>query len=70
MADKPDDTPVFATDELEADRAIEHGQGVAARELAAQRDPGGVRTADEEPELEGGQAAPSGWTPVNSRLRP
>lgn len=59
MADKPEDTPAFETDEVEANRAIEHGQGVGARELAAQRDPGGVRTADEDPEREGGQAAPT-----------
>lgn len=57
MADKPEDTPAFETDEVEANRAIEHGQGVGARELAAQRDPGGVRTTDEDPELEDGQAA-------------
>jgi len=50
-------TPTFETDEVEANRAIEHGQGVGARELAAQREPGGLRTADEEPELENGQSS-------------
>ncbi len=59
MADKPEDTPAFETDEVEANRAIEHGQGVGARELAAQRDPGGVRTADEDPELGDGRASPT-----------
>lgn len=59
MAGKPEGTPAFETDEVEANRAIEHGQGVGARELAAQRDPGGVRTADEDPELEDGQASPA-----------
>lgn len=55
MADpKGTDTPAFETDEVEANRAIEHGQGVGARELAAQREPGGVRTADEDAEFENG----------------
>lgn len=53
MADQ-DDTPAFETDEVAANRAIESGQGVGARELAAQRDPGGVNTADEEAEFENG----------------
>lgn len=53
MADQTE-TPHFETDEVAANRAIENGQGVGARELAAQRDPGGVNTADEDPELENG----------------
>lgn len=57
MADRDDETPRFETDEVEANHAIENGQGVGARELAAQRDPGGVVTADEDEELENGQAA-------------
>jgi hypothetical protein len=57
MADRDDDTPRFETDEVEANHAIEHGQGVGARELAAQREPGGVVTADEDEELENGQSA-------------
>jgi hypothetical protein len=52
MADQPTETPKFETDEVEANRAIEHGQGVGARELAAQREPGGVIAEDENPEME------------------
>jgi hypothetical protein len=47
MAD-PDDKPHFETDDVEANLAIEQGLGVGARELAAQRDPGGVVTPDED----------------------
>lgn len=54
MADRNDDTSIFETDEVEANRAIEQGQGVGARELAAQREPGGVVTADEDVEFENG----------------
>lgn len=43
------DTPHFETDEVDANLAIEQGLGVGARELAAQRDPGGVVTPDVEP---------------------
>jgi hypothetical protein len=57
MADRDDETPRFETDEVEANHAIEQGQGVGARELAAQRDPGGVVTADEDEALENGQSA-------------
>ncbi|MBJ7318010.1 MAG: hypothetical protein DCF29_09215 [Alphaproteobacteria bacterium] len=57
MADRDDETPIFETNEVDANLAIEHGQGVGARELAAQRDPGGVVTADEDEDLENGQAA-------------
>lgn len=56
MADAPKETPTFETDEVKANLAIEAGQGVGARELAAQRDPGGVNTADEDEELENGAA--------------
>ena len=48
MADAPKETPTFQTDEVKANLAIEAGQGVGARELAAQRDPGGVVTPDED----------------------
>jgi hypothetical protein len=52
MADKeppnPAESPVFETDTVQADRAREQGLGLGARELAAQRDPGGVRTPDED----------------------
>ena len=45
----PEETPHFETDEVDANLAIEQGLGVGARELAAQRDPGGVVTDDVEP---------------------
>ena len=44
----PEESPHFETDEVMASRAREQGLGVGARELEAQRDPGGVNTADEE----------------------
>jgi len=47
-----DETPHFETDEVDANLAIEQGLGVGARELAAQRDPGGVVTPDVEPGTE------------------
>jgi len=54
----PEETPHFETDEVDANLAIEQGLGVGARELAAQRDPGGVVTEDvevgtEEDDVEG-----------------
>ncbi|MDZ4362547.1 hypothetical protein [Brevundimonas sp.] len=42
------DTPAFETDEIEATRVREQGLGVGARELAAQRDPGDVKSRDDE----------------------
>ena len=48
----PKETPHFETDEVDANLAIEQGLGVGARELAAQRDPGGVVTEDVEPGTE------------------
>ena len=47
-----EETPHFETDEVDANLAIEQGLGVGARELAAQRDPGGVVTPDVEPGTE------------------
>jgi hypothetical protein len=44
----PAGAPVFETDTVQADRAREQGLGLGERELQAQRDPGGVRTADED----------------------
>ena len=44
----PEETPHFETDDVDANRAIEQGLGVGARELAAQREPGGVVTPDED----------------------
>ena len=46
----PAETPHFETDEVDANLAIEQGLGVGARELAAQREPGGVVTPDEDDE--------------------
>lgn len=43
---RPEETPHFETDTVQADRAREQGLGLGERELQAQRDPGGVRTAD------------------------
>jgi len=60
MADAPEETPTFETDEIQANRAMEQGLGVGARELAAQRDPGGVNTADEDPEFENGVSVEAG----------
>ncbi|MFC0633475.1 hypothetical protein [Brevundimonas balnearis] len=47
----------FQTDDVAANRAIEQGLGVGARELQAQRDPGGVNTADEDVERVDGEPA-------------
>ena len=55
MADDPKraaEEPHFETDAVQADRAREQGLGLGERELKAQRDPGGVRTPDEEPEVD------------------
>lgn len=49
----PAETPVFETDTVQADRAREQGLGLGERELKAQRDPGGVRTADEDADVDG-----------------
>ncbi len=47
----PDETP-HIEEEVDANLAIEQGLGVGARELAAQRVPGGVVTRDVEPGTE------------------
>ena len=47
----PNETP-HIEEEVDANLAIEQGLGVGARELAAQRDPGGVITRDVEPGTE------------------
>ena len=60
MADtpeRPEETPVFETDVVQADRAREQGLGVGERELRAQRDPGGVSAPDAEPGEEEASAA-------------
>ncbi|MES2862345.1 MAG: hypothetical protein V4701_12805 [Pseudomonadota bacterium] len=68
MADDPkitDETPHFETSDVEANRAMEQGLGVGARELAAQRDAGGVVTPDEtEDESEEGDAEDDGNAPI------
>lgn len=51
MADT-DNTQPSLEDEVAANRAIEQGLGVGARELAAQREPGGVVTPDETPDTD------------------
>jgi hypothetical protein len=48
----PAETPHFETSDVEANLAMEQGLGVGARELAAQRDAGGVVTPDVEPGTE------------------
>ena len=53
-SDRPKESPHFETDTVQADRAREQGLGLGERELNAQRDPGGVRTADEDPAMEDG----------------
>ena len=60
MAERPDENLTFETDDVQANRAIEAGQGIGARELAAQRDTGGVNTADEDPEFENGVSVDAG----------
>ncbi len=60
MAERPDENATFDTDEVQANRAMEQGLGVGARELAAQRDPGGVNTADEDAEFENGVSVEAG----------
>lgn len=54
QSDRPKESPHFETDTVQADRAREQGLGLGERELKAQRDPGGVRTADEDPTMEDG----------------
>lgn len=58
MADPDTDnhTPSLE-EEVEANRAIEQGLGVGTRELAAQREPGGVVAADDDEDLENGEAS-------------
>lgn len=56
QTDRPEETPHFETDTVKADRAREQGLGLGARELAAQRDPGGVRTADENARMADGSS--------------
>ena len=48
--DRPNESPNFETDTVEADRAREQGLGLG------ERDPGGVRTADEDPRMEDGSS--------------
>ena len=48
MSQRPDEDARFETDTVDANLAIERGQGVGARELAAPRAPGGVVTTDDD----------------------
>ncbi len=48
----PAEAPHFETSDVEANLAMEQGLGVGARELAAQRDAGGVVIQDVEPGTE------------------
>jgi hypothetical protein len=50
----PAEDPSFETDTVQADLAREQGLGLGERELKAQRDPGGVRTANEDSDIEDG----------------
>ncbi|KQW78879.1 hypothetical protein [Brevundimonas sp. Root1279] len=55
MAEDPKraaEAPHFETDAVQADRAREQGLGLGERELKAQRDPGGVRTPDEDADVD------------------
>lgn len=54
------DAENLQSDEVAATRGREQGLGVGARELEAQRDPGGVRAADEEPAFEDGVSVQAG----------
>jgi hypothetical protein len=56
---RPDEDRNF-DDTVAANRAMEQGLGVGARELAAQRDPGGDNTADEDAESETGVSVNAG----------
>lgn len=57
MADQEDRS--FEPGDGSATRGREQGLGMGERELAAQRDPGGDRTADEEDHLASGRAQTS-----------
>lgn len=50
----------FQPNEVDATRGREQGLGVGERELNAQRDPGGDRTADEDEEMENGVSVNAG----------
>ena len=45
-AERPEESPNFETDTVQADRARQQGLGFGERELNAKRDPGGVRTGE------------------------
>ena len=73
MADQPDrpaETPAFETDVVRADRAREQGLGVGERELKAQRDPGGVTTADVVPGTEEERSAASEFLDESAGVQP
>jgi hypothetical protein len=59
-ADRPQEEHNFEPSEVEATRGREQGLGMGARELAAQRDPGGTTAADEDAEVETGVSINAG----------
>lgn len=65
----PEETPHFETDTVQADRAREQGLGLGERELAAQRDPGGVRTANEDSDIDDGDEIEPGDTVDDAERR-
>ena len=66
----PTETSHFETDTVQADRAREQGLGLGARELEAQRDPGGVRTANEDSDVDkGGEDVQPGDTVDDANQR-
>lgn len=62
----PAEDPSF-DDTIRADRAREQGLGFGERELKAQRDPGGVRTANEETNVEDGVIDDGGGSTAPNR---
>ncbi len=57
---RPDEKPQFETDAVQANQAEQQGLGVGERELNAQRDPGGDRTADEDEAMDNGVSVNAG----------
>jgi len=68
--ERPEETPVFETDAVRADRVREQGLGLGERELQAQRDPGGVSTPDVEPGAEEERLAGSEFLDQTSGVQP
>lgn len=51
-----EDDSTFHTSAADANLAVQHGMGIGAAELAAQRDPGHAPAADEPDEIEDDEA--------------